>query len=533
MHEVDAVVIGAGHQGLVAATTLAEAGLEVLVVEAEPEIGGAVRSGEPIIPGYVHDLFATNMNLFLGSPFHARYGDELRDGGLRFATSRHPYASAFPDGASLRVTSDPDATLAMWRDHSAADAEGWQRLREVFDAFSSWYLPVYTQRQPSRSLVSAARTIRSGRKHGYSGEWASLLVASSRTLGERYFASPEAKALLAAWGMHLDYAPDIAGGAVFPLLECFLDMINGMSLVEGGAGRLPAALERLLERRGGQVRTGSAVERLEAAGAVRVHLADGTSVRARRGVVSTALVPQLARMLGPAAPAPMVRAGRDYRFGPGTFMLHLALSGPVPWQDPRLAESAYVHLGGYVDDMALVYQQALSGLLPEKPLLVVGQTSVVDPTRVPREGHQVAWIQVRMVPGMIRGDAAGRIAARTWDEAREPFADRVLDLLERHAPAVRDVVLGVSAHAPPDLERANRNLVGGDSVSGSHHLDQFLLMRPSLELSRYRSGVPGLFLAGAGTWPGAGVNAVSGELAAKALLKSAHRRPWTRSTSGK
>jgi len=129
--------------------------------------------------------------------------------------------------------------------------------------------------------------------------------------------------------MHLDYGPDIAGGAVFPLLEMYADMLNGMSLVEG----------------------------------------------------------------------------------PRTFMLHLALDGPIPWQDPRLGEFAYVHAGSYVDDRARTYQRALAHMLPDSPLLVVGQTSVVDPTRVPVAGRHLVWIQVRTVPGQIRGDAVGQSAS--------------------------------------------------------------------------------------------------------------------------
>jgi phytoene dehydrogenase-like protein len=526
--ECDVVVIGAGHQGLVAATVLADAGLSVVVVEANPTVGGAVRSGEVTLPGYVHDLYATNMNLFLGSPFFAKYGTELGNQGLRFARSAHPYASAFPDGANLRVTCDQDTTLAMWQEHSTADAAGWGRLRELFDAFAAAYLPIYTSAQPSWVAMNSAREVWRHRKSISPGDLVATLLSSTRALGDRYFSTPEAKSLAAAWGMHLDYAPDIAGGAVFPLLEMFADMLGGMSLVEGGSGRLPEAMAALVRARGATVLTGTRVTRVDVdgSGARGVTLADGQRISARHGIVSTVVLPRLVQDLLADAEVPngMSAAARNYRFGPATFMLHLALDGRIPWRDPRLSDFAYVHVGSYVDDMARTYQQSLAHQLPEAPLLVVGQTSVVDPRRVQRAGQHVVWIQVRTVPARIKGDAGGRISGTHWADVREAYADRVTDILESHAPGLTGQVRARAISSPDDLERANSNLAGGDSICGSHHLDQFLMLRPSLRLSRYRTPIPRLFLAGAGTWPGGGVNAISGQLAAETLLRTLRRR---------
>jgi phytoene dehydrogenase-like protein len=206
----------------------------------------------------------------------------------------------------------------------------------------------------------------------------------------------------------------------------------------------------------------------------------------------------------------------------------------VPWLDPRLATSAYVHVGPYVDDMARTYQQAMAGMLPDEPLLVVGQTTVVDPTRSSGDSgdHHALWVQVRAVPTRISGDAlptgdGGDLSGHAWTTASEPFAHRVLAKLERYAPGLSSRVVGLATASPSDLQRANANLHGGDSVAGSHHLDQFIGMRPALSLSRYRTTVPGLYLAGAGTWPGAGVNAVSGQRAAETLLRDRRGRRLT------
>lgn len=523
MDSFDVAVIGAGHQGLVAATILGDAGLRVIVLEAQQHPGGAVASAELTVSGLVHDVFATNMNLFLGSPFYAAHSAELASAGLAFAHSTHPYASTFPGGRSLLVSSDQEATRRMWVEHDGADAAGWDRLRSVFDDFANAYLPLYTHPFPSRHGLASLRALRRRPNRTPIAQLTQVLVSSTRALGDRYFHTSEAKSLLAAWGMHLDYAPDVAGGAVFPLLECYGDMLGGMSIVEGGAGRLPRVLAELVSRRGGEVQCGSPVTAVETdSGGVTALRVGDERIPVER-VISTLVLPQTLGLLPEAAvPIRMAESGRDYRFGPGTFMLHLALDGPIPWVDSRLGQSAYVHIGPYVDDMARTYAQSLAGTLPDEPLLVVGQTSVVDPTRSHKPAHQAIWVQARTVPSVVHADSKGEIVAGSWDDIGPAFAERVLAKLERYAPGIRDRVIGRTHMTPADLERADANLVGGDSVSGSHQLDQFIGLRPSLEMSRYRTPISGLYLAGAGTWPGGGVNAISGQLAAETLLRDVH-----------
>jgi phytoene dehydrogenase-like protein len=208
-------------------------------------------------------------------------------------------------------------------------------------------------------------------------------------------------------------------------------------------------------------------------------------------------------------------------------MLHLALDGPIPWADgPELAEHAYVHIGPYVDDLARTYTDAMSGRLPAEPLLVVGQTSAVDPSRAP-EGRHVAWVQVRALPARPTADAAGAIdvGSGDWDVLAEPYAERVLDKLERHAPGLRGRILGQAVLSPADLERRNPNLVGGDSIGGSMHLSQSFVFRP-----QPRTAVDGLWLTGTAIWPGPGITALPGDHAAAAVLRDAEgpRRPWRR-----
>jgi phytoene dehydrogenase-like protein len=525
----DVIVIGAGHNGLVAAAYVARAGMNVLVLERGERVGGAVVSGEITRPGFVHDLFATNQNLFLGSPAFAELGEDLARHGLRFATTARPYSNVFPDARSLRVYQDADRTRALLERHDTRDAEGWDRLFELYGRFAPVLFELYGTRMPSAALVTQAVRGRRALGPGGLGELAQLVMSSTRALGDAFFASPEAKALVASWGMHLDFGPDVAMGALFPFLEMFTDMQNGMSVVEGGASRLPEALAAVVREAGGEVRTSAPVRTVTVEGgrATGVELESGERIAAPKAVVAnlTAGVLFDGEMVPPPAlPDGFRRRVARYVYGPGTLMVHAALSGPLQWAAGEdLHEFGYVHVGPYVDDMARTYTEALARLLPSSPMLVVGQTTAIDPSRAPA-GRHVLWIQVRMVPSRIVGDAAGSIEARSWEEAKGPLAERVLGKLEAYAPGARERILDWTVLGPDDLERHNPNLVGGDSLGGSHHLSQNLLFRPVPGWSGYRTPVDGLYMVGSGTWPGAGVNAISGRLVADMIT----RRPAAR-----
>lgn len=523
MHEdVDAVIVGSGHNGLVAALYLARAGWDVVVVERNDDVGGATRSGEVTEPGLVHDLYATNLNLFLASPVWAELQDDLARTGFRPIVSDRPYANVFPDGTSVRVYQDVARTERLIGALCPADLVGWRRLHTMQRAFMQHLMPLYGTRLPSSEAV--VRLVKGVRGLGArrSLDLVRLLAMSTRELGEAWFTSPELRSLVATWGMHLDYGPDVSFGAMFPFIETFADMEGGIAVAEGGISRLPQALAALLTEAGGRVRTGADVVAVTTDGgrATGVTLADGSRLRARRAVIANTTPTQLFGSLLEGSPllgADTADRARRYRYGPGTMMIHLALDAPVPWRGEELEDFAYVHVGPYVDDLARTYQQALAGLLPDSPMLVVGQTSRVDPTRAPA-GRHVLWLQVRTLPSEILGDALGEITGTDWDEVKEAVADRVMAKLEEYAPGVGATVRVRTVLSPRDLERSNPNLVGGDSVSGSHHVAQNFLFRPWNGMSGYATDVPGLYLVGAATWPGGGTNALSGYLCAQLLL---------------
>ncbi|MGH2882899.1 MAG: phytoene desaturase family protein, partial [Solirubrobacteraceae bacterium] len=407
---------------------MARAGWSTLVLERAAQPGGAVASAELTRPGYHHDVFATNMNLFLGSPANAELGTELERHGLRYASSDRPFANVYPGGKALRVRQDVAGTLAELEAHDPADAAGWRELDALYERLSPALFSLYGSRLDARSLARLA--VAQVPALGTDGcrELARLLVSSTRELAETYLHSPEAHALLACWGMHLDFGPDVSGGAMFPFLEAFTDMRTGISVAQGGASKLIEALAGLGAEHGMELRMGAEVARVNVAGgrAVGVELSDGERIEARRAVIAGVTPPSLygGLLAGAQLPGKLRAAANRYQFGPGTLMVHLALSQAPEWEAGReLSQFAYVHVAPFVSDLADTYAQACAGLLPAEPMLVVGQTSAVDPSRTPPgEDGAVLCVQVRALPAQIRGDAAGAIDAHDWPAAAEPYA---------------------------------------------------------------------------------------------------------------
>ena len=327
------------------------------------------------------------------------------------------------------------------------------------------------------------------------------------------------------WGYHLDFAPDIPGGAVFAFVAAQSGYIGGMPIVEGGAGRIIGALRAMIEKAGGRIVTGADVTRIvvKKGHAVAVRTNTGDEIAAKRAVIANVTTRNLFTRFVDADDLDSrfrMRAER-YRYGPGTFVVHLALSRLPAWKAADdLNQFNYIHVNGSEAEIAETYRQSLRNFLPARPLLVVSQTTPSDPTRAP-PGCHVMRIHVRTVPGRIEGDAAGKINALTWNDAKQPYADRVLDLVEEHVPDLRQSVVASAVETPEDIENGNPNFIGGDCVSGSHHFNQNFFCRPLIGWARYKTPIARLYMIGSSTWPGGGVNPGSGYLVAQKLIAQA------------
>ena len=510
--DCDVIVIGSGVNGLSAAALLASKGRRVIVLESNDTPGGAVRTEEITAPGFRHDLFAMNLGLFAGGPVNAALGPDLARHGFALVPSAKPFCSVFPDGTMLGVEADPAATLANVRAIAPGDADAWAALTQQLLDQVPYLVGILGSDMPSWPAVKTLW--KAHRAMGTDGVYdlVKLALSSTRAFTDEHFTSPKTKAVMAAWGMHLDFAPDISGGALFSFLETMGGQLFGMVIGQGGARSMIDGLVGVITEKGGEVRCGARVEEILVSGgrATGVRLASGETLTASRAVISNvnpALMPDL--LPADVAVQPKVAKARTFRPGLATMMIHLAMDDLPPWTAAEAREFNYVHIGPYLDDMARTYTDAAAGLLPESPTLVVGQPTVSDPSRAP-EGKHVLWVQVRVLPLELAD-------GRSWDDVGEAYADQVMAKLEQYAPGIGARVIQRAVLTPADLARYNVNLIHGDSLGGSHHPAQFFFLRPVPGWGRHRSPVDGLYLCGASTWPGGGVGGASGAMVAKVV----------------
>lgn len=519
--EVDAVVIGAGINGMVAAAELAGGGWSVMLLDARDRLGGFMASDELTVPGYIHDTFSSWHPLFVGGGAYPVLGEALGERGLEYANTDGAVTASVSDRGVIVAHRDPAATaegLVHPGDRAAYLAmlgELERRADVVFGVLGSELRPADMARLGLAALRGLGR--------GGVSDLTRLAVQSGRAFLQERFTGWETDQLWTPWLLHAGLNPDSAsGGLMLPVMAATMHGI-GLPVVKGGARQCVAAFERLLADRGVEVRLGAAAGRIEVAGgrAVAVHVA-GERVVARKAVLASTSTAELyERLLGrDVAPPKGLAAARAHRPGRAAMQIHLALKEPLRWSDASLDPVPLVHVSDGTGSTGLACAQAEAGLLPAEPTIVVGQQTLLDPSRAPA-GAGIVWIQLQELPFAPRGDAAGSIdAADGWSESVvKAYTDRVIDRIERFAPGLRGSILGVHALAPTDLLAENRNAVAGDPYGGAVDLDQSFLWRPGTGTG-HRTGVGALWHIGAFTHPGPGLGGGSGHMVAQQLLSA-------------
>ncbi|MFP5375743.1 MAG: phytoene desaturase family protein [Acidimicrobiia bacterium] len=519
----DAVVIGAGPNGLVAANLLADRGWDVVVLEAQARPGGAVRSAELVEPGFVNDVFSAFYPLAVASPVIDSLG--LGDHGLRWC--RAPLALAHPaaDGTCAVVSADVDETAASLDAGAPGDGDAWRRVYgrwerlggPLLDALLSPFPPV----RAGARLVGATRP-------SELAELARFLLLPVRRLGDEEFAGEAARRLLAGCALHTDVFPESPVGGLMGWLLASIAQERGWPVPEGGAGRLADALVARLAAAGGELRCATPVAGVVVRGgrAVAVRTAAGDEVGARRAVLADVAAPALYRdLVGEEhLPARVVRGIDRFQWDSATVKVDWTLDGPIPWTAEEARRAGTVHVAESVDALTVQAAQLQLGLVPDPLFLLVGQQGRADPTRAP-EGKDVAWSYAH-VPQRVRGDAGDGGIAGAWDDGDgQRLADRMEAQIELLAPGFRALVRGRHVLTPPGLEAADANLVGGATNGGTAQLHQQMIFRPVPGLGRAATPVAGLFLASSSAHPGGGVHGACGANAARAAVAAHRWRP--------
>jgi phytoene dehydrogenase-like protein len=516
----DAVVIGSGPNGLVAANRLVDAGWSVLVLEAQPRPGGAVASDTDVHPGFVHDTFSAFYPLSAISPTMTALG--LEEHGLVWKRAPAAVGHPLPGGSWALIHADRHATAAAADEQHPGDGDAWLRLcaewDEVGDSLVDALMSPFPPVRGGLSFLARLRKV-----GGL--EFVRTMLTPAADLGRSRFGGAGPGLLLAGNAAHSDIPMDAPGSGLMGLLLVMLAQVVGYPVPEGGAGNLTGALVRRLESRGGELRCSTRAVSIEVGSgrATAVRTESGEVVTAERAVVADVLAPRLYReLLPPSAVPERVRRRLDaFQLDPGTVKVDWALSGPVPWASAPAAAPGTVHVADGVAEIAMHSGHVNAGLVPARPFLVVGQMTTSDPMRSPA-GTESLWAYTH-VPQRVVGDAGdaddGRGITGAWDRGEcERFADRMQDRIERLAPGFGDRVLARRVLGPHELEARNENLVGGAINGGTSQLHQELVFRPFAGGGRAETGVRGLYLGSASAHPGGGVHGAAGMNAARAAL---------------
>jgi phytoene dehydrogenase-like protein len=471
----DAVVVGAGPNGLAAAITLAQAGRSVVVYEASETVGGGSRTKELTLPGFRHDVCSAIHPLGIGSPFFRTL--PLDRYGLEWVYPPAPLAHPLDDGAAIleRSLGVMEASLgkrdaAAWRDLYTPFVEDWESLAQGILG------PLRPGFQIAHPLISLQMA-----------RFAVSALQPARMLAERTFHGERARALFGGMAAHAMLPLERPVSAAIALVLGTLGHVIGWPFPKGGSQAFVDALAAHLRSLGGEIVTGVEVTSLRELPSSRAVLFDVTPR-------------QVLRIAGDALPEGYRQQLGTYRYGPGIFKVDYALDGPIPWRDLACARAGTVHVGGTLEEIAFAEQSVSRGVAPERPFVLLAQQSLFDPTRAP-EGKHTAWAYCH-VPNGCEVDMTARIEAQ----------------IERFAPGFRDRILARHTLNPAQMEAYNANYIGGDINGGVQDLGQ-LFTRPVARLDPYATPNKALYLCSSSTPPGGGVHGMCGYYAARSALR--------------
>ncbi|HZA09797.1 NAD(P)/FAD-dependent oxidoreductase [Mycobacterium sp.] len=468
-----AIIVGSGPNGLAAAITLAENGVEVTVLEAKPTIGGGTRTSELTLPGLLHDDCSAVHPMTAASPFIQ--SQRLENYGLRWRYPEIDMAHPFDDGNAATLHTSIDATANQFPDH---DARAW---RKVFAPLAQRF---------DRLRDDVFRPIVHFPEHPFALAGLGIQSMLPATVLARRWRTAQARALFGGVAAHIYYPLSRPATSAVGLMITAAGHRYGWPVAEGGSRSVSDAMAKRLAELEANIETGVTVESLSdlAADVVMLDLAP----RAVAGIA------------GDKLPARVRRAYRRYRHGPGAYKLDIALDGDIPWRNPACRRAGTVHVGGTFEEIVAAERDIANGVMPRRPFVLVGQQYLADPTRS-SAGRNPVWAYAH-VPHGYTGDAT----------------EATLAQIERFAPGFKERVLAVHVRTPADLAAYNPNYIGGDILTGRNDPLQVLL-RPRVSTDPYRTAIPGTYICSAATPPGTGVHGMCGHNAALSALRYLQR----------
>lgn len=529
MNSYDAIVVGAGHNGLVAAAYLARAGMKVLALERRDLVGGAAVTQE-FYPGYRNSMASYSFGMFRPEIIKDL---DLKRHGLETVAYRGA-VEFLGNGNTILLTGDDDRDRATIGRYSNRDYEAMKKLRRQLERVGGIIREQWMREPPAlkggmSSIMGGLQTLLSMRhldeddRHFLS----QMFTTSAYDLVHRWFESAEIRQLYAGHCQTGNFATLRAPGTALPFFMNVLGELDGVrnkwGIAKGGMGSVTGALAAAAREAGVEIRLSAPVERIvvENGAARGVRLESGEEVRARFVLANTDPKRTFLKLLDSKdLDEDFVQDIAALKFGTGTFRMNLALkSAPViagiAEADQERALGSIMHVLPPIDVMEKNYTQALNGVASEEPYLVIQVPTALDPSFAP-PGHHVMGILGKYYPFELSGN-------RNWDDVREATADNIIAYVKRYIPNLEDIIVGRQMYSPLDLERVF-GLTESENFHGRHELSQIFSLRPHPKAAQYRTPIPGLYICGAGAHPGGSVTGAPGYNAAKRVLKDRRLR---------
>ena len=473
MTDVDAIIIGAGPNGLTAAAVLAREGYRVVVFEAQTEIGGGTRSAELMAPGVVNDICSAVHPLAVASPAFKPLG--LEDRGVEWIHPAVPAAHPLDGGRGAVLHRSVEATAAGLGTDAGAYRTMMEPLVDHGQKLVESLLDPFRIPPPHPLLLA---------------RFARLGIRNVMSLADR-FQTTEARALLGGMAAHTLLPLETPTTAAFGLLLNLLGHHVGWPMPKGGSQRIAEAIASVITENGGEIVTDHRVASLAELPPARAVLADVTPR-------------QLIEIAGDQMPSRYRRRLEAFRYGAGVFKIDWVLSDPIPWSDPEIDGAGTVHVGGTIEEMAASEAEINAGKHPDRPYVLMGQPSSCDPSRTP-DDRQSVWAYTHVPHG-----------------STEDRTDVIERQIERFAPGFRDTILDRHTYNTVELQAYNANYVGGDIVGGAADFSQFI-RRPTLPPSPWTTAIDNVYLCSSSTPPGGGVHGMCGWHAAQAAMRRSLR----------
>ncbi len=468
MERYDAVIVGAGPNGLAAAATLADAGRSVLLLERAEVIGGGVRSMELTLPGVLHDICSTAHPMAVLSPYLRTL--PLADHGLEWVIPDIPVAHAMEPGTSQPLHRDLDQAIEAMGEDGRSYGRFMSRMIDDWPKLADAVLGPLIQ--IPRHPVALGRF--------------GLSAVLPATVAARRFKSEETRALFAGCAAHAFLPLSNPLTSSFGWFLMATAHLTGWPMARGGSSSLANALGSYVESRGVEIRTGVEVTSLKELPASHLTLLDISPN-------------QFARLASETLPDGYLRRASGFVRGPAAFKIDVVTDGPIPWIDPLLSRTGTVHLDGTLKEINRAETDSFAGIEPDRPFILVAQPSRFDPTRAP-VGLETVWAYAHVPNG-----------------SRRDWTQHIINRIEEHAPGFESKMRAIHVTDPAGLEAHNPNNVGGDIAGGAHSFRQ-LVFRPFPQRDPYATPLPGVFICSSSTPPGAGTHGMSGHLAARSAL---------------